>query len=169
MERNEELREQFRETIDSYPPYKLYYVDEMGIEEHLYREYAWSDGIPIVEKVRGKKFKRTNAVAAKSIDKIIAPMVYDCSTDAVLFEYWFEYALLKSIPKYSIIIMDNASFHRKAKLRELSQKSDCEVLFLPPYSPDLNLIEKYWPLVKGKLRKILPQYDCFDKAFMDCF
>ena len=169
MERNEDLRARFCELIDSYPPYKLYYVDEMGIQQYLYREYAWSDGIPIVEKVRGKKFKRTNIVAAKCMDKIISPMIYQCSTDAVLFEHWFEYALLKSIPKHSVIIMDNAAFHRKVQLRELSKIADCEVLFLPPYSPDLNPIEKLWSTIKNKLRKILHLYDCFEEALMDCF
>ena len=71
-------------------------------------------------------------------------MTYDGTTDSSLFEQWFEQRLLPVIPKYSIIILDNATFHRKAKLRALAEESDCEVLFLPPYSPDLNPIENFW-------------------------
>jgi len=73
----------------------------------------------------------------------VAPMIYDGTTDSILFEYWFEHSLLKAIPKYSVIILDNATFHRKSKLRLLAEQSDCEVLFLPPYSPDLNPTEVY--------------------------
>ena len=170
MERNEELRSKFQETVESYPQYKLYYVDECGIEEYIHREYGYAlKGVTIEGKVSGKKYKRTNIVAAKCCDKIVAPMLYSCTTDSVFFEHWFEYALLKAIPRYSVIILDNASFHRKSALIKLAQAKDCEVLFLPPYSPDLNPIEHFWAWLKSKLRKILPNYSCFDDAIMDCF
>ena len=170
MERNEDLRAEFREIVESYPQYKLYYVDECGLDKYLYREYGYSPrGVPVYGKISGKKYKRTNVVAAKCGDKIVAPMIYDGTTDSVLFECWFEHSLLKSIPKYSVIIMDNAAFHRKSKLRVLVEQADCEVLFLPPYSPDLNPIEMFWACLKHKIRKILPLYDCFDTALLDCF
>ena len=164
------MRSEFQETVDSYPDYKLYYVDECGLDKYLYREYAYSlRGIPVCGKVSGTKFKRTNIVAAKCGDRVIAPMIYDGTTDSVLFEYWFEMVLLKSIPKYSVIILDNATFHKKATLRLLAEGADCEVLFLPPYSPDLNPIENYWGWLKSRLRKILPLYHSFDDALIDCF
>jgi transposase len=148
----------------------LYYVDESGLDQYLYREYGRAArGIPIVGKIKGKKFKRTNIIAAKCCDNVVAPFTYTCMTDSVIFEQWFEEMLLKSIPKYSVIVLDNASFHRKKKLRELAEKSKCDVLFLPPYSPDLNPIEKFWAWLKKKLRKILSSYDDFDAALSDCF
>jgi len=170
VERNEELRSEFREIVDSFPEYKLYYVDECGLDKYLYRQYAYAPrGVPIAGKISGRKFKRTNVVAAKCCDKIIAPMIYDGTTDSILFEYWFETILLRSIPRYSVIVLDNATFHRKTKLRELAECSECDVFFLPPYSPDFNPIEKYWAWLKNKLRNILPAYDCFDDALIDCF
>ncbi|MDR2855907.1 MAG: transposase [Methanomicrobiales archaeon] len=60
--------------------------------------------------------------------------------------------MLKEVPKGYTIIMDNASFHRKAKLRELVAKVGVEILFLPTYSPDLNPIEKSWANMKRWLR-----------------
>ena len=170
MERNEEIRREFCETVDSYPQYKLYYIDECGIDEYLYREYAYSPmGVPVLGETSGKKFKRTNIVAAKCCDKIVAPMVYMGTTDSVLFECWFEKMLLKSVPSYSVLIMDNATFHRKSKIRELAERADCEVLFLPPYSPDLNHIEKFWAWLKHKLRSSLRAFACFDDALDNCF
>ena len=170
MEKSSDSRFDFKETVDSYPEYKLYYVDECGIDQYLYREYAYSPRGAFVEgQISGKKFERTNIVAAKCGDRIIAPMTYNGTTDSVLFECWFEKMLLKSIPKYSIIILDNAAFHRKSKLYELAEKAECEVLFLPPYSPDLNPIENFWAWLKQRLRKILPDFDNFDAALVDCF
>ena len=156
--------------MDSYPEYKLYYVDECGLDKYLYREFAYSlKGVQVIGRISGKKFKRTNVVAAKCGNRVVAPMIYDGTTDSSIFEFWFETMLLKDIPRYSIIILDNATFHRKAKLRELAEAADCEVLFLPPYSPDFNPIEKFWACLKHKLRNILPLYDSFDDALLDCF
>ena len=169
MERNEELRAVFKETIESYPQHMLYYVDECGIDMCLQREYGYAQrGTPVFSETRGKSYKRTNIVAAKCCDKVVAPMIYDGTTDSVFFEHWFEHALLKSIPKYSIIILDNASFHRKSTLHTLAAMAECEVLFLPPYSPDFNIIENFWAWVKNKLRDVLHMFDNFYDALVDC-
>ena len=121
-----------RRKIESYPQHRLCYVDECEIEEYIHREYGYAPaGVTIEGKFNGRKYKRTNMVAAKCCEKIIAPMIYTSTTDSVLFEHWFEFSLLKLMPKYSVIIMNNASFHRKSRLRELAIQVDCEILFLP--------------------------------------
>ena len=61
------------------------------------------------------------------------------------FESWFENYLIAELPKDTVIVMDNASFHRKKKLYELAEKHKVKVIFLPPYSPELNLIEHFCP------------------------
>ena len=152
-------------------PIKLiHYVDESGIAEFLYREYGYAPkGSPVYAKISGRKFKRLNIVAAKCCEKIVAPLIYDGTTDSKLFEFWFEECLLPELPKNAVIVMDNASFHRKAKLFEIIKNTSYTLLFLPPYSPDLNPIEKYWACLKRKLREILPQYDTLQNALLDCF
>ena len=131
------MRSQFRETVDGYPDYKLYYFDDCRIAKCLYREYAYAPrGVQTAGKISGKKLKRANVVAAKRGDKVI---------------------------------MDNAPFHRKAKLRELAEKAKCDILFLPPYSPDLSPIENFWAWLKRKLRSILHSFDNFDDPLVDCF
>ena len=51
--------------------------------------------------------------------------------------------LLKNVETGSVIVMDNATFHRKKELEMLAKQSSCKILFLPPYSPDLNPIEQF--------------------------
>lgn len=134
-------REVFNNYVDSLPKDRLYYIDECGIDSYLYREHAYAPrGTKIIGNISGKKFKRTNIVAAKCGSNIVAPMIYDGTTDSVLFEYWFENFLLKTIPKGSYCILDNATFHRKSKLHTLAKQAGCTVIFLPPYSPDLNIM-----------------------------
>lgn len=170
MEKCPAKRAEFAETIESYPQYKLYFIDECGIDEFLHREYAYSlRGEPVFTNISGKKYNRTNIVAAKCCDKIVAPLAYKGSTDSTLFEYWFEHMLLKSAPAYSVFVMDNASFHRKAVLNALAEKTNCEVLFLPPYSPDFNPIEKFWAWLKQKLKSIIHLFSNFEDALLDCF
>jgi len=136
----------------------------------LYREYGYAPKGEIIKaKISGRKFKRLNIVAAKCKKEIIAPLVYDGTTDSVLFEWWFENCLLVELKSKSVIVMDNATFHRKAKLRELVAETEHILLFLPPYSPDLNPIEKYWAWLKKKLREILPSYVNLQDALLDCF
>ena len=121
-------------------------------------------GEKIYSKISGKKFKRLNIVAAKQGKKIIASMQYECSMDSTLFEYWFEYQLLPAVSEDSVIIMDNASFHRKNKLFEIADSHNRSIIFLPPYSPELNPIEKLWANLKRWLKFNLCFFDIFDDA-----
>ena len=143
-ERDEQKRQEYLEKIKQIPKESVVYVDEVGFDTFLYREYAWAPrGQTVAGVISGKKFKRANIVAGKCCGKIVAPLQYTGSTDSRLFEFWFEEVLLKKIRKGSVIVIDNASFHRKAMLSELASSAGCSVLFLPPYSPDLNPIENF--------------------------
>jgi transposase len=158
------------EKLKTISPESLVYVDECGIDQYLYREFAYSHrGQKVIEKVSGKKFKRTNIVAGICQQKWVAPMEYGGTTDSILFELWFERCLLKEVKPGSVIVLDNATFHKKSVLPGLAQKKNCQVLFLPPYSPDLNPIENKWAWLKKRLRNILPDSDSFDNALAYCF
>ena len=65
--------------------------------------------------------------------------------------------------------MDDASFHREAKLKGLAEKAGLRVLFLPAYSPDLNPIEKTWANMKRGLRDTLPSFHSVSAAIYDYF
>ncbi|GHU80216.1 IS630 family transposase [Clostridia bacterium] len=152
------------------PPESLVYVDETGIEQCLYREYARAPrGQKIMTKISGRKFKRTNIVAGIHQGKWVAPLEYAGTTDSVLFEFWFKNCLLKEVDPGSVIILDNATFHKKSVIPRLVAEADCRVIFLPPYSPDLNPIEKKWAWLKAKLREVLHNFDSFDDALSSAF
>ncbi len=136
----------------------------------MYREYARAPrGEKVYAKVSGRKYKRTGIVSGKQGDSIIAPLQYSATMESVVFEHWFCNILLSSVAPGSVIIMDNASFHRKTTLLKLAADCGCRVIFLPPYAPEFNPIEKFWNWLKRYLRKILPDYNNFDDALSACF
>jgi len=152
-ERNEAKRAEYQAQIAEIPMEKRVYVDECGIDEHLTRVYAKSPmGVPVYGEVKGHKFERTNIIAGKYCGQVIAPGEYKKSTDHRLFELWFRDALLKEVAPGSFIILDNATFHRKKALAALAYAAGCSVIFLPPYSPDLNPIELEWANLKSFIR-----------------
>jgi len=145
-------------------------VDECGVDQYLYREYAYAlRGQKVVAQISGKKFKRINFAAGICLGKWVAPIEYDGSMNSTLFEWWFEKCLLREVKSGSVIVLDNATFHRKSVLPGLAQRHGCSVLFLPPYSPDLNPIENKWAWLKRKLRQLLPSFNSFDKAVQNIF
>ena len=89
-------------------------------------------------------------IAAKQGRKLLAPVLYQCSTTALWVNEWLEDHLLKVLEKNSTLIMDNACFHKKEIIRNIARKEGHDVLFLPPYSPDFNTIEKVFAVLKKR-------------------
>ena len=133
------------------------YVDESGLNREYRRLYARAKrGVKVYDKKSGQRVKKINIVAGLlygvSGKKHIAVHSYEHSTKADFFEDWFEWQLLAEMPDNSIIILDNASFHRKQVLRDIAARYGVLVLFLPPYSPELNPIERSWANFKQWLK-----------------
>lgn len=94
-------------------------------------------------------------IAAKRGKAFLAPILYEGSTSAAWFNQWFEEHLLKELNPQSTIIMDNAAFHKKEEIYTMAETAGHTVLFLPPYSPDFNPIEKDFAILK-KIRQKMP-------------
>ena len=110
-------------------------------------------------KRSGKRYERTNIIAGYVSKKSIAPMVFNGSCNTELFNSWVENFLIKEIESGQYVVMDNASFHKSQRTKDLIESVGCKVIFLPPYSPDLNPIEKFWANMKRWLKDNLPDYD----------
>jgi transposase len=152
-EQSAEQRQAYQAAIAQIPVKKRVYVDESGINTYLQREYGRAlRGKPVTDTKPGRKFQRVNVIGAICNGKSIAIQDYQHKTNAAFFEQWFSDCLLEAVPKGYTVIMDNASFHRKKQLRAIAEKKKVHILFLPPYSPDLNPIEHVWANMKKWIR-----------------
>ena len=131
------------------------------------RAWSCSCGTKVEDVKRGRKFQRTNVIAAKIGDRPVASQCDSQNRTSPLFIEWFRKSLLQCIPKDVTVMMDNASFHPKKRLRHLAHKYNLRVLFLPPYSPDLNPIEKTWANRKRDLVDLLPHSPNLENAMME--
>lgn len=149
MEASEEKRAKYLDEIKEIPPENLVYIDESGIEMGICKDRGWGKkSEKLICKKSGKYYERSNIIAGIVGNKSIAPMVFNGPCNTVLFETWVEKLLIKELKPGQTVIMDNASFHKSVRTRELIESVGCKLIFLPPYSPDLNPIEKFWANMK---------------------
>ena len=95
-------------------------------------------GVKVEDTKRGRRYQRTNVVAGYCAGETLAPKTYKRTMNSALFEDWFEFDLLSVVPCGYTVIMDNARFHNKKRLRIIAGRYGVHLLFLPPYSPDFN-------------------------------
>jgi transposase len=155
-EADPEKQKAFKEFIKGIDPKLLVYLDESGVNKWLYREYGRApSGTKVPDKISGLRYERESFIAAQVQNRIIAPMVFRGTCNTQTFNTWLSKVLIPQLKPGQIIIMDNASFHKSSKTRELIQSAGCKLLYLPPYSPELNPIEKTWANIKYKIRNFL--------------
>ncbi len=160
MEANQEKRDKYQEAIKEIPPESLVYIDESGIELTICKDRGWGiKGQRLIAKKSGKYYERINIIAGYVSNKSIAPMVFNGSCNTQLFESWVEQFLIKELKAGQVVIMDNASFHKSQKTRDLIDSVGCRVVFLPPYSPDLNPIEKFWANMKRWIKDQITKFN----------
>ena len=140
------------------------YVDELGVANNITALYGWSlKGERSYAEQIGFASERRNIVAGYNLGskEIIAPFEYEGNTTKTFFTSWFEQILCPNLRHKQIVILDNASFHKDEELYTIIAQHGCRLIYLPPYSPDLNPIEKFWANFKRNLRKIIKQFDDF--------
>ena len=129
------------------------YLDEAGVEDTLDYVWGWSlKGTRCMAQKRGHRTQRISMIAAWCQGQVLAPFTFEGYCDSVLVETWFAQLLLPTLRAGQVVILDNASFHRKAVLARLLETVGCSLLALPAYSPDLNKIEPLWNTVKQHIK-----------------
>lgn len=95
-----------------------------------------------------------------------APFVFKGSCNREVFETYVEKVLIPTLRPGQTVVLDNASFHKGGRIRELIEAANCFLEYLPSYSPDFNPIEHWWAPVKNGIRKCLQrfEYDLFRAA-----
>jgi transposase len=110
-------------------------------------------GQKLVARAPFGKWRTLTFLAALRHDRIDAPCVIDGPINGQSFTTWVEQFLVPTLKPGDIVIMDNLGSHKGAAVRQAIRSAGAKLLFLPPYSPDLNPIEQVFAKLKLLLRK----------------
>lgn len=110
-------------------------------------------GARVYDHVPNGRWQTTTMIAAMGRNGAQAPWVLEGPMDGAAFLVWVEQVLAPTLKPDDIVVMDNLSVHKNAAARALIEAIGAFVWDLPPYSPDLNPIEKMWSKIKAYLRK----------------
>jgi len=131
----------------------LIFLDESGVTTSMTRLYARaSGGGRICEGTPDSRWKILTILGALSTRGMIATMTIEEATDGDIFLAYLDHCLCPQLRAGDVVVMDNLSSHKVDGVEQRIKKCGAEVLYLPPYSPDLNPIEKAWSKLKGMLR-----------------
>jgi len=133
---------------------QLVFVDEMGANISLAPLYAWARrGKRARTKVPRNRGKNTTLLASMTIDGMGPCVAVDGTITSAVFEVYVEQVLVPTLRPNQTVVLDNLTAHKGERVRELVEGRDCELLFLPPYSSDLNPIEEAFSKIKALLRR----------------
>jgi transposase len=127
----------------------IVHLDETGFAPTIHRTHGWAFiGQKIYGDKPGQKRPRTSLIGGYLRNKLIAPMLFDGTCCQEVFNEWLASVLLPQLKRDTVIVLDNATFHKSQLTIDLVRMAGCTLLFLPPYSPHLNPIEKLWANIK---------------------
>jgi transposase len=129
------------------------FLDESGVTVGMTRRFARCvGGRRVREGTPESHWKVVTILAAMSLRGMIAPMTIEAATDTDIFLAYLDHVLCPVLRPGDVVVMDNLSSHKVEGVRSRIQAVGADVLYLPPYSPDLNPIEKAWSKLKQILR-----------------
>jgi transposase len=130
------------------------FLDETGATTAMTRLYGWGPrGERLVDAAPSGHWKTTTFVAGLRSAGVIAPCVLDGPMTGEVFRAYVEQMLAPSLRRGDVVVMDNLPAHKVAGVREALKAAGASLLYLPPYSPDLNPIEQLFAKLKALLRK----------------
>ena len=141
-------------------PERFVFLDETGTTTNMTRRYGWGPKIErLVDATPWGHWSTTTFVAGLRASGIVAPWVIGGAMDGPAFRTYVEQVLVPELRKDDVVVMDNLPAHKVAGVREAIRAAGASTLYLPPYSPDLNLlgldprIEQVFAKIKALLRK----------------
>jgi transposase len=152
-ERDEETRAAWRAAAAQLDPEQLVFVDESGTNSSLTRVYGWA---PHEQRALGSvprnHGKNTTLVAALAPDGLHEPWLIEGAMDTDSFTWYIAEQLAPTLRPGQVVVMDNLSAHKADRIRQAIEARGCQLLFLPPYSPDFTPIEQAFSKIKAILR-----------------
>lgn len=153
-ERDEAARAAWRERLKEFDAHQFVVIDECGSNIGLTPLYARA---PRGERAYGhaprNRGKNTTLLASLTLEGMGEAMIIEGSANAAAFERYVEEILAPSLRRGQIVIMDNLAAHKGKKVEQLIEARECQILFLPAYSPDLSPIEESFSKIKTLLRR----------------
>ena len=147
-------RERWRQDRPGLDPAHLVFIDETGTSTNMVRTRGRSRrGTRLVGRVPHGHWKITTFLAGLRCGEIAAPFVIDRPMNSAIFLTYVRQCLVPALKAGDIVVMDNLKPHKAAGVREAIEAAGAKLLYLPPYSPDLNPIEQAIAKLKALLRK----------------
>lgn len=147
-------RKKWIENINNYDKEKLVFLDESGVNTDMTRIYGRSKkGTRSVDKTPLNTPANTTILSSVRLNGETCYTTYSGGTTGKKFVDYLENMLIPTLKEGDIIVMDNMRSHHAKIVKELLDRAGVRYLYLPPYSPDLNPIEKMWSKLKANLRK----------------
>ncbi len=144
----------WRQSQPLLDPKRLIFIDETGTNTAMTRLYGRSKrGMRLIGKVPHGHWKTMTFLAGLRHDGIVAPFVIDCPMNGDIFQSWIDQCLVPTMTAGDIVVMDNLPAHKRDTVRKAIEAVGAILLYLPPYSPDLNPIEMAFSKLKAMLRK----------------
>lgn len=139
-------------------PERLVFVDETGVKTNMSRFYGWAErGERLIEAIPGKRWTTSMLVHAVALDGTRAAMILDGPMDSLCFTGFCEHFLAPTLHPGDLVVLDNLSSHKTKAAMEAIEKVGAKMIYLPPYSLDLNPIENIFSKVKQLLRGLRPR------------
>jgi transposase len=147
-------REQWKKYQGRLDPKRLVFIDETWAKTNMTPIRGWAPrGEKLVARAPFGKWRTLTFLAALRHDRIDAPCVLDGPINGESFTAWVEQFLVPTLAPGDVVIMDNLGSHKGTAVRKAIRAAGAKLLFLPPYSPDLNPIEQVFAKLKTLLRK----------------
>lgn len=149
-----EKRKNWNGLISGFSASDLVFLDESGCNTDMTRRYAYSfGGNRAVDSTPLSKPKNTTILSSIQLNGTLHYTTFSGGTTVERFKQYLEADLLPHLNSDSVLVMDNMKSHHAKAVKELLDSSGVRYIYLPPYSPDLNPIEKLWSKVKALLCK----------------
>jgi transposase len=154
-ERDEFLRAAWRTLVaEEVDAKRLVFVDEMGANVSLSALYAWSrKGKRALGSAPRNWGKNVTLLASITSGGVGPCLAVEGSTTREVFEAYLEGVLAPTLSPGQVVVMDNLCAHKGGRVQEILERAGCELVYLPPYSPDFNPIEQAFSKVKGLVRR----------------
>jgi transposase len=151
-------RVDWRSSQPTVDPERLVFVDETGLKTDISRLRGWAEGGQrLMEAVPGGHWRTSTLVHAVALDGTRAAMVLDGPINSLCFAGFCEHFLAPALRPGDLVVLDNLSSHKSSSAIAAIEAAGARLVYLPPYSPDLNPIENVFSKIKQLIRRFRPR------------